>query len=69
MTEVLTPVLGEGLARERANNIAQVLVFVRLDPTQVAKGMLRSVVERDLERVALEVGLAWERGMTMEKAV
>ena len=35
ISDVLEPVLGEGLALERANNIAQVLLFCANDPVVV----------------------------------
>ena len=69
MREVLTPVLGAGLATERANNIAQVLLLCRSEPDGIVRGMLQSVVGEDLDRVAHEVRRAWEKGLIMEQAV
>lgn len=62
MSAVLEPLLGIELALERANNIAQVLVFsVGHDPVNVALGMLRSTGITDVGAVANEVGRAWRR--------
>lgn len=64
MSAVLEPLLGSEVALERANNIAQVLVFgVNHDPTHVAYGMLSRVGLNDPHSVAEEVGRAWCRGI------
>ena len=63
MSAVLEPLLGSELALERANNIAQVLVFAAEDVAGVAFGMLRSVGLEDVGRVADEVARAWHRGV------
>ena len=67
MSAVLAPLLGRQLAMERANNIAQVLVFSADDPEGVALGMLREMGLADPATVANEVGRAWETGI--EEAV
>jgi hypothetical protein len=60
---VLEPLLGLELARERANNIAQVLVLCEHDPEHVALGMLRGTGLGDLSRIAGEVSRAWHDGI------
>lgn len=60
---VLEPLLGPELARERANNIAQVLVLSEHDPAHVALGMLRGTGLADLPRIASEVSRAWRYGI------
>jgi hypothetical protein len=60
---VLEPLLGVELARERANNIAQVLVLADHDPEHVAFGMLRGTGLGDLPRIAGEVSRAWHDGI------
>ena len=60
---VLEPLLGDELARERANNIAQVLVLSEHDPAHVALGMLRGTGLGDLARVASDVARAWRDGV------
>ena len=67
MSAVLVPLLGRQLAMERANNIAQVLVFTDDDPARVAQGMLRGMGLSDLTSIASEVRQAWESGI--EEAV
>jgi hypothetical protein len=65
MCSVLEPLLGYEMARERANNIAQVLAILPDDPVEVARAMLlRSVQGDDLARVAEQVGDAWELGVS-----
>jgi len=64
MTEVLEPLLGFELARERANNIAQVLALASHDPEHVALGMLRSVGLSDVGPVAAELSRAWRAALT-----
>lgn len=60
ISAVLEPLLGFETARERANNIAQVLAFgVSHDPTHVALGMLERVGLPDPRAVAEAVGRAW----------
>jgi len=59
MTEVLKPYLGPNLALERANNIAQALVFGCEDPTHVALEMLNRTGINNTSAVAAEVGRAW----------
>ena len=63
MSAVLEPLLGTELALERANNIAQVLVFADHDVSGVAFGMLRSTGLTDIRAVADEVARAWQRGI------
>ena len=63
MCAVLEPLLGLELARERANNIAQVLVLAEQDPERVAFGMLRGTGLGDLGRIAGEVSRAWHDGL------
>jgi hypothetical protein len=64
MTAVLEPLLGFELARERANNIAQVLALAAHDPEHVARGMLRSVGLSDVGPVAAELSRAWRAALT-----
>lgn len=64
MCAVLEPLLGSELARERANNIAQVLALAEHDPEHVAAGMLRGTGLGDLQRIAAEVSRAWRTGVT-----
>lgn len=59
MCSVLEPLLGFELARERANNIAQVLALATHDPESVASGMLRSTGLSDVAPIAAEVARAW----------
>ena len=61
---VLEPLLGQELARERANNIAQVLVLSEYDPVHVALGMLRGTGLGELARVANDVARAWRDGIS-----
>lgn len=63
MSAVLEPLLGFELALERANNIAQVLVFSVDDVAGVAFGMLRSTGLADARQVADLVAQAWQRGV------
>jgi len=63
MSAVLEPLLGFELALERANNIAQVLVFCAADVAGVAFGMLRSTGLTDPRAVAEQVAQAWHRGV------
>jgi hypothetical protein len=63
MSAVLRPLLGFELALERANNIAQVLVFTGEDPTGVALAMLRGVGLEDPRGVAEELARAWHQGV------
>ncbi len=63
MSAVLEPLLGWELALERANNIAQVLVFSADDVGGVAFGMLRCTGLSDARAVADEVARAWHRGV------
>lgn len=59
MCAVLEPFLGLELARERANNIAQVLALAEHDPEGIALSMLRGSGLGDLRQVAAEVARAW----------
>jgi hypothetical protein len=62
MSAILEPLLGFENALERANNIAQVLVFgANHDPARVALGMLERTGLSDPRAVAEEVGRAWCR--------
>jgi hypothetical protein len=63
MCAVLEPFLGSELARERANNIAQVLALSEHDPEHVAIGMLRGTGLGDVARIAAEVSRAWHDGI------
>jgi hypothetical protein len=68
MSAVLEPLLGFELARERANNIAQVLLFSADDAVRVAFGMLKSTGLENPLSVAEEVTHAWHVGVReMEK--
>jgi hypothetical protein len=68
MSAVLEPLLGFELARERANNIAQVLLFNADDAVRVAFGMLRGTGLENPLSVAEQVTLAWHAGVReMEK--
>ena len=60
---VLEPLLGFELARERANNIAQVLALAERDPERVALDMLRRTGLGDIAYVAEQVSLAWFAGV------
>lgn len=60
---VLEPLLGFELARERANNIAQVLAIAEHDPKRVALDMLRRTGLGDLARVAEQISHAWFAGV------
>lgn len=60
---VLEPLLGFELARERANNIAQVLALAAHDPASVALDMLRRTGLGDVAGVAEQVSLAWSAGL------
>ena len=60
---VLEPLLGFELARERANNIAQVLAIAKRDPERVALEMLRRTGLGDLAGVAEQVSHAWSAGV------
>ena len=59
MCAVLEPFLGTELARERANNIAQVLALAEHDPEHVALGMLRGTGLGDVAQIAAAVSRAW----------
>lgn len=63
MCAVLEPLLGFELARERANNIAQVLAIAQHDPERVAFTMLRGTGLGDLKRIAYEVACAWSSAL------
>ena len=60
---VLEPLLGYELARERANNIAQVLAIATHDPERVALEMLRRTGLGDVAGVAEQVSRAWSAGV------
>lgn len=60
---VLEPLLGFELARERANNIAQVLAIAARDPERVALEMLRRTGLGDVAGVAEQVSHAWSAGV------
>jgi hypothetical protein len=63
MCFVLEPYLGFELARERANNIAQVLAILPEEPSDVAFAMLERTGVPELRQVARAVGLAWRVGV------
>ncbi len=56
---VLEPHLGASCALERANNIAQALVFEDVEPRTVALEMLRQVPRELRTKLAELVTLAW----------
>jgi hypothetical protein len=56
---VLEPHLGASCALERANNIAQALVFEDVEPLGVATEMLRSVPRELRSRLAAQVTRVW----------
>jgi hypothetical protein len=64
MCAVLEPLLGSELARERANNIAQVLALSTHDPEHVAIGMLRGTGLGDVAEIAAKVSRAWLDGIS-----
>ncbi len=59
MSSVLSRFLSRELALERANNIAQALVFCPEDPERMALRMLRSTELANVENIAKEVADAW----------
>ena len=61
MCAVLERYLEPEMARERANNIAQVLALVSADPVLTALGMLSRLELPDVSGVAIAVGLAWSQ--------
>ena len=63
VSEVLEPLIGEAAALERANNIAQALVFGAHDPAKVATDMLRHSGIKDPTAVAVQVDRAWREGI------
>jgi hypothetical protein len=68
ISALLEPLLGFELGRERANNIAQVLIFSPEDAVRIAYGMLKSTGLPDPAQVAEEVAGAWHEGvMAMER--
>lgn len=68
ISAVLEPLLGFELGRERANNIAQVLIFTPEDAVGIAFGMLKGTGLLNPRAVAEDVALAWEQGvLAMEK--
>jgi hypothetical protein len=67
MCDVLEPLLGLELARERANNIAQVLALAARDPERVAFGMLRDSGLSDLAPVAAALARAWLAAQSSER--
>ena len=69
MSAVLEPLLGFELARERANNIAQVLIFTPEDAVCIAFGMLKGTGLLDPGAVAEEVARAWEQGVRAVEAL
>ncbi|MFT3928371.1 MAG: hypothetical protein QM778_37935 [Myxococcales bacterium] len=69
VSAVLEPLLGFELGRERANNIAQVLIFSPEDAVCIAFGMLKSTGLLDPSAVAEEVAEAWAQGVRAVEAV
>jgi hypothetical protein len=59
---VLEPHLGASCALERANNIAQALVFVDVEPHGVALEMLRQLPRELRMSLADQVTAAWLEG-------
>ncbi len=59
--------LGSQLALERANNIAQVLVFEVEDPVEVALAMLRNEPIDNIDDVVRQVAEAWREKQTRER--
>ncbi|MFT3923189.1 MAG: hypothetical protein QM778_11710 [Myxococcales bacterium] len=57
--DVLEPHLGASCALERANNIAQALVFEDVEPRLVALEMLRQVPRELRSNLAEQVTRAW----------
>ncbi len=68
ISAVLEPLLGYELGRERANNIAQVLVFGPQNAVCIAFGMLKGTGLLDLNTVAEQVADAWLEGVTATEA-
>jgi hypothetical protein len=67
ITEVLEPHLGPSHALERANNIAQALVFADDDPTYIALEMLRKSGLNNTPEVAAKVGEAWRSSVVRDE--
>lgn len=65
---VLEAHLESQLALERANNIAQVLVFEVEDPVAVALAMLRNEPIDNIDDVVQQVAEAWQQKHTRERA-
>jgi hypothetical protein len=63
MSVVLSRFFEKELARERANDIAQALVFRPTDPVYIAKTMLRNAGIPNVSAVAQELGEAWLHGV------
>jgi hypothetical protein len=59
ITTILNTYFAPQDALERANNIAQVLLYSSDDPAQVALEMLRRLDISDRIKVAVQVGEAW----------
>lgn len=59
MCGVLRRYLPPELARERSNNIAQVLGMVAVDPVDTVYRMLDGLGLSDVESIAAEAGPAW----------
>ena len=63
MSAVLARFFEKELARERANDIAQALVFRPADPVRIATRMLRNAGIPNVGAVAQELGEAWQHGV------
>jgi hypothetical protein len=68
ISAVLEPLLGYELGRERANNIAQVLIFAPEDAVCIAFGMLKGTGLLNPAAVAEQVADAWEQGVMATEA-
>lgn len=69
VSAVLEPLLGFELARERANNIAQMLLFGPHDATCIACGMLEKAGLQNPDAVAEAVVDAWQEGVRAMETV
>jgi hypothetical protein len=63
ISEVLSRFLEDELALERANNIAQALLFSTEEPEEIALQMLRGTGLTNLQQVARAVSQAWSHGV------
>lgn len=68
MSAVLEPLLGFELARERANNLAQMLILGPSDVICIACGMLQKTGIENAVAVAEAVLCAWHEGIRAAEA-